>query len=202
MRTDTVDGGRKGKSPVALLLIDVINAFDFPEADNLLEFALPMAGKLRRLRENCHDQGIAVIYVNDNFGHWRSDFHRQVDRCLDKECKGRPIVSLLQPTEEDYFVLKPAHSGFFSTALEVLLRYLETETLIITGIATNMCVQFTANDAYFRNYRICIPRDCVAANTAKANDAALEQMAETLKVMIVNSSEMPWDDLHKKSAHT
>lgn len=139
MNTDTVDGGRKEKSPVALLLIDVINAFDFPEADNLSEVALPMAGKFRRLRQHCRGQGIAVIYVNDNLGHWRSDFHRQVDRCLEKDCKGRPIVSLLQPSDEDYFVLKPAHSGFFSTALEVLLRYLDSETLIITGVATNRC---------------------------------------------------------------
>jgi nicotinamidase-related amidase len=197
MKTDTIVRDNNEKSPVVLLLIDVINAFDFPDADKLLRFALPMADKLRQLRETCRGRGIAVVYVNDNFGHWRSDFRRQIDRCLDEGCKGRPIVSLLKPDEADYFVLKPAHSGFFSTALDVLLRFLNAETLIVTGIATNMCVQFTANDGYFRNYRICVPRDCVAANTAKANNTALEQMAETLKAIVVESSEIPWDELTK-----
>ena len=90
-------------------------------------------------------------------------------------------MKLLEPEESDYFVLKPKHSGFFSTTLETLLRYLETQTLILTGIAGNFCVLFTANDAYMRDYELAIPCDCVISNTAKENTEALQLMERYLK---------------------
>ena len=88
---------------------------------------------------------------------------------------------MLQPEEDDYFVLKPKHSGFFSTTLEILLRYLRSETLIITGLAGNFCVLFTANDAYMRDYRLMIPADCTASNSAAENREALVLMQKFLK---------------------
>ncbi len=88
---------------------------------------------------------------------------------------------MLQPEEDDYFVLKPKHSGFFSTTLETLLRYLGSETLIITGIAGNFCVLFTANGAYMRDYGLIIPADCTASNTAAENREALSLMRKFLK---------------------
>ena len=116
-RNPDLHGSAPDKSEVALLLIDVINDLDFPEANQLLRYARPMARKLLRLKERAKKAGVPVIYVNDNFGRWRSDFRRQVVHCLRKESRGREIVSLLQPEEDDYFVLKPKHSGFFSTTL-------------------------------------------------------------------------------------
>jgi nicotinamidase-related amidase len=111
-------------SPVVLLLIDVINDLEFPEGPSLLRHALPMARRLARLKQHAKKRGAAVIYVNDNFGRWRSDFKSQVDHCLKDGVAGRKIVELLRPDEDDYFVLKPAHSGFFSTTLDLLLRHL------------------------------------------------------------------------------
>jgi len=98
--------------------------------------------------------------------------------------RGRPIAELLRPREEDYFVLKPKHSGFFSTGLDTLLKYLGAQALIITGVATNNCVLFTANDAYMRDFELAIPSDCVAANTDEDNRYALEQMRSVLKADI------------------
>lgn len=95
-----------------------------------------MARTLLRLKRRVQKAGVPVIYVNDNFGRWKSDFRRTVDYCA-RHGRGRDIVRLLRPEEDDYFVLKPKHSGFFSTTLETLLRYLETQTLILTGIAGN-----------------------------------------------------------------
>lgn len=89
---------------------------------------------------------------------------------------GKAVVELLQPGLEDYFVLKPKHSGFFATTLDILLKYLGVRTVVLAGFATNICVLFTANDAYMRDYRLFIPGDCVAANTEEANRYALEQM--------------------------
>lgn len=188
-------GNVPDKSPVALLLIDVINDLDFPEADALRRHALPMAKKLAALKARAEKHRCAIIYVNDNFGRWRSDFKSQVQHCLADGVPGRELAELLAPKERDYFVLKPAHSGFYSTALEVLLKHLETTTLIITGLAANICVLFTANDAYLRGYRIYVPSDCVASNTAKLTRDALEQMRTTLKAHVTKSNAVPWRKL-------
>src|ERR1044071_6862480 len=174
-------GRAPDKSVTALLLIDVINDLDFPEANVLLRYARPMARRLLRLKQRARKAGIPVIYVNDNFGRWRSDFRRQVSHCLREKSRGREIVALLQPDEDDYFVLKPKHSGFFSTTLETLLRYLGSRKLILTGIAGNFCVLFTANDAYMRDYELIVPSDCTVSNTVAENRQALVLMRKFLK---------------------
>ncbi|MFL6590551.1 MAG: cysteine hydrolase family protein [Chthoniobacterales bacterium] len=180
-KNNDLHGSAPDKSEIALLLIDVINDLDFPEANQLLRYARPMARKVLQLKRRAKDAGIPVIYVNDNFGRWRSDFRRQVVHCLRENSRGREIVALLQPEEDDYFVLKPKHSGFFSTTLETLLRYLGSKKLILTGIAGNFCVLFTANDAYMRDYDLIIPSDCTASNTAEENRQALGLMKKFLK---------------------
>ena len=173
-------GSAPDKHQIALLLIDVINAFDFPEADQLLKYARPMARKLLHLKRRAQEAGVPIIYVNDNFGRWKSDFRRTVDHC--ERCgHGQDVVRLLRPEESDYFVLKPKHSGFFSTTLETLLRYLQTQTLILTGIAGNFCVLFTANDAYMRDFNLLVPSDCTVSNSKGENDAALRLMKKFLK---------------------
>ena len=168
-RNQDLHGSAPDKCEIALLLIDVINDLDFPEANQLLRFARPMARKILRLKVRAKKAGVPVIYVNDNFGRWQSDFRRQVQHCLRGDSRGHEIVTLLQPEEDDYFVLKPKHSGFFSTTLETLLHYLGSKRLILTGIAGNFCVLFTANDAYMRDYELIIPADCTASNSAAEN---------------------------------
>ncbi len=173
-------GSAPHKHRFALLLIDVINDFDFPEAEQLLRNARPMARVLLRLKRRAQKAGVPVIYVNDNFGQWKSDFRRTVDHCA-RNGRGGDIVKLLRPDENDYFVLKPKHSAFFSTTLETLLRYLETQSIILTGIAGNICVLFTANDAYMRDFNLFVPPDCIVSNTKKDNDSAIALMKKSLK---------------------
>jgi nicotinamidase-related amidase len=159
-------GSAPDKHKFALLLIDVINDFDFPEANQLLKYARPMSKKLLRLKRRAQKAGVPVVYVNDNFGRWKSDFRRTVEHCT-QHARGRKVVELLGPEDNDYFVLKPKHSGFFSTTLETLLRYLEAQSVILTGIAGNFCVLFTANDAYMRDFNLFVPSDCTVSNTKK-----------------------------------
>lgn len=177
----------------AILLIDVINDFDFPEADSLLTFARPMARRIAALKARARHAGVPVIYVNDNFGRWRSDFKSQVKHCLGPEAKGSEIVTLLQPDDDDYFVLKPKHSGFYASSLEVLLEYLGSEELVLTGVAGNICVLFTANDAYMRDYKIIVPPDCTASNTEAANQAAIEEIETVLKGDVRESRELSFE---------
>jgi nicotinamidase-related amidase len=184
-----------GKCPVALLLIDVVNDFDFPEADQLLRFARPMAERIAWLKGEARRVGIPSIYVNDNFGRWRSDFKAQVAHCLKPQAKGHDIVERLRPDEEDCFVLKPKHSGFYASSLDVLLGFLGARTLILTGVAGNICVLFTANDAYMRDYHLVVPRDCVASNTERDNENALEEIEQVLKGDIRPAAELDLREL-------
>jgi nicotinamidase-related amidase len=190
-------GSTPDKHKFALLFIDVINDFDFPEADQLLKYARPMARNLLRLKRRARKAGVPIVYVNDSFGRWKSDFRRTVEHCA-RHGRGPEVVELLGPEENDYFVLKPKHSGFFSTTLETLLRYLETQTLILTGIAGNFCVLFTANDAYMRDFNLFVPSDCTVSNTKKENDSALALMRKFLKADTRSSSEIALRIAQKK----
>lgn len=183
-------GNAPDKSPVALLIIDMINDLEFPEGEQILPAALAVAKKIAALRERCRTAEVPVIYVNDNFGRWRSDFNAQVEHCLQDGVRGQPLVELLRPEAEDYFVLKPKHSGFYSTSLAILLDYLQVKTVILTGIAGNICVLFTANDAYQRDFRLHVPRDCIASNTLADNEAALLQMEQVLQAATQESGEL------------
>jgi nicotinamidase-related amidase len=169
------------QADMALVLIDVINDLEFGGGDNLLTHAIPMAHALAALKRRAKARGIPAIYANDNFGRWRSDFPKLVQRCLHTGVRGQPIVAQLQPEEDDYFVLKPKHSAFFQTNLEILLNYLGATKLILTGIAGDICVLFSANDAYMRDFRIFVPADCIACETDERSREALVLMQRVLK---------------------
>lgn len=175
------DGTTPEKSSVVLLLVDVINDFDFPAARKLLKHALPAARKISALKKRLRSKNIPAVYVNDNFGRWRSDFRTQIERCLSGDNAGAAVASLLIPAESDYFVLKPKHSGFYASSLDVLLKNLGAQKLIITGFATDICVLFTANDAYMRDYEVIVPIDCTAAETTEARRRACAEMQRFLR---------------------
>jgi nicotinamidase-related amidase len=181
--------------PTALLLIDVINDLEFDTGAELAEHALPMAERLAGLVRRAREAGIPVVYVNDNFGKWRSDFRRQLEHCLEDGVRGERLARLLAPEEDDYVVLKPKHSGFYSTTLDTLLEYLQTRTLILTGLTTNNCVLFTASDAFLRDYSIVVPSDCVAAQSPEEHAHALAQMQALLKADTTPSEELDLERL-------
>jgi nicotinamidase-related amidase len=183
------------RSSVALVLLDVVNDLEFPGGERLARHAVPMARRLARLRARVRRAGIPVIYVNDNYGRWQSDFRRLTAHCRREGARGKPVVELLAPSDDDYFVLKPKHSGFFATTLDVLLAYLGVRTLVLAGVAGNICVLFTANDAYMRDYRLVVPGDCVASETSRENRQALEVMRTLLKADVTPSTRLRLDRL-------
>jgi nicotinamidase-related amidase len=174
----------------ALLLIDVINDFEFPRGDELFNRALPIAARIATLKALAVEVSIPIIYVNDNFGKWQSKFEDILERCLDTGVRGWPFVKQLVPTREDYFVLKPKHSAFYQTPLEILLKHLGAQRLILTGVSTNSCIVFTANDAYMRDLTLVVPQDCVAACNDREHQFALEQMKFMLKADVRPSAEL------------
>ncbi|MCL4861105.1 MAG: cysteine hydrolase [Caldilineaceae bacterium] len=184
------------QAETVLVLIDVINDLEFPGGENLLVHALPMAERLAAFKRRAKEAGIPVIYANDNFGRWRSDVRKLVRDSLDHDRRGRPMVELLQPDEDDYFILKPRHSAFYQTNLDILLKYLGAQALILAGVAGDICVLFTANDAYMREFRVIVPADCIASESAADNQQALALMERVLKADITPSTEL---DLTKQA---
>jgi nicotinamidase-related amidase len=173
---------------VALLLIDVLTTFQFPDGDAILQSALRMRDALVKLKTRARQARIPVLYVNDNFGDWRSEKEVLMGRCL--EAKGAQFIRPLLPDSEDYFVLKPMHSAFYMTPLEVLLQHLQVETLILTGLTSNSCITITAHDANMRGFDIYIPQDCSCARSAEEHTQALGQLEAMAGVHLARSTSL------------
>lgn len=194
-KTNDLHGNAPDECRVALLIIDMINAFDFEGAEALLPRALAAAKAIAALKQRARKARVPIVYVNDNFGRWRSDFRSLLDHCLRDGVPGKPIAELLRPGDDDYFVLKPKHSGFQYSALELLLAHLGVQTLVLTGVAGNFCVLFTAHDAYMRDFHIVVPSDCIASQTEDDDRAALAHMAKITKARTPRAADVDFADL-------
>lgn len=179
----------------ALLIIDIINEFDFEGSENLLHHTRPMVKPLLQLKKLAKEQGLPVIYVNDNYGLWREDVGDLIK--LAEEGIGKEIIEQFKPEKDDFFIIKPKHSGFYGTQLETLLNDLKVDNLILTGIAGDFCVMFTAFDAYMREYGLWVPSDCIASETAQDNDNALQLMHRSMSVHIAKSTEGNIEEVFK-----
>lgn len=164
----------------ALLIVDVINLFDFPRGAAMARRAVRPARRILRLRDRAHANGVPVIYVNDNWGRWRSDFKSIVADCSRPDRPGAPIVRILAPTPRDFFVLKPHLSGFHETPLDTLLQSGDVSTVVIVGFAADNCVFFTAVEAHMRDYDVIVPSDCCASEVDEERRHALAKMRKFL----------------------
>jgi nicotinamidase-related amidase len=197
-KSDDLHGSAPDDAAVALLLIDVINDLEFDGGEALLAQALPVAARIAALKRQATKVGIPAIYVNDNFGRWQSDFAKLLAHCLNDDVRGQPLAEQLQPEPDDYFVLKPKHSGFYATTLDLLLRHLRVRTVILTGLTGDICVLFTANDAYMRDVHLVVPADCVASQDPDENRHALRHMRRVLKADIRPSTALNLHALQAK----
>jgi nicotinamidase-related amidase len=166
----------------ALLIVDMISHWRFPDAQRLLPQAARIAPRIAALKARCRRAGVPAIYANDNHGMWRSDFRHVVEDSLARGGAGARITEQLAPDDDDYFVLKPKHSGFFATPLDLLLQHLQARRLIITGVASDQCVATTAVDARMRDYEPLAPADCIATQGAARNRRAIRHLEEALAV--------------------
>jgi nicotinamidase-related amidase len=194
-KNSDLHGNAPDEARAALLLIDVINDLEFEGGAELLVQALPMAARLAALKRRAKALGLPAVYVNDNFGRWQSDFAKLVRHCLETDVRGRPLAERLQPDDDDYFVLKPKHSGFFSTVLDTLLEYLQADTLILTGLTTESCVLLTAADAHMRDFHVIVPADCVASADPRAHERSLDHLRDVLKVHVAPSTTLDLEGL-------
>jgi nicotinamidase-related amidase len=168
----------------ALLIIDMINRFDFPGSENLLPKAFAAGDTVLRLRDAADSADVPTLYVNDNYGEWRSDRDGLIDHCLATSKGGRALIEKIRPREHDLFIIKPQSSGFYATNLPVLLPQLGADRLILTGVATDICILFTAADAHMRQYGLWVPPDAVASEHDEHGRWALETMQKSMNADI------------------
>ena len=178
-RQGIADGRSSG---TALLILDMISCWKFPDGDALMRRALRVSPAVAALRQRCSSRAVPVIYANDNSGQWRSDFNFVVREAMESPGGGGKIVQMLEPGDQDYFVLKPKHSAFFATPLELLLDHLRVRRLIVVGTATDQCVAATVADARMRDFDVVVPEDCVATLTAARNRRALIHFREVHQI--------------------
>ena len=172
----------------ALLIIDVINHFHFDHGSDLLKQSLHFLPSLLQLKRRAREKKLPIIYINDHYNLWQADFKKIISHCTTED--NEYFLSQIKPNEDDYFLIKPKHSAFYGTALNTLLFQLHINHLIITGVAGNICVLFTANDAYMRDYKLSCPRDCIASVNQQDNLYALTMMKNVLGANLTESEKL------------
>lgn len=176
------------RSRTVLLLIDYINPLDFPNVDRLEPAARRAARATAKLKARLAAAGAMTIYANDNYGHWHSDFRGLWEHCVARGSTSGWMARTLLPTPKDLVILKPRHSAFFATPLELLLGQMRAKHLIIAGLAADICVQLTAMDASLRGFKLWTPSDCTAAESTDACAASLDYMKRVLKARTAKST--------------
>lgn len=199
-KNQELHGNAPDESAVVLIIIDMINDLEFQGGEEIRAAAESVAERIAVLRERARAAGVPVIYANDNFGKWRSDFRQVVDHCLHDGVRGQRLAELLKPGPEDYFVLKTKNSAFFATTLDTLLDHLGAKRVILTGIAGDVCVLLTAAGADLRDYLVSVPVDCTASVRVTDNQAALAYMKRVLHADITESGMSDLEQLRDEQA--
>jgi nicotinamidase-related amidase len=185
---------RSAPGATALLIIDMINDLDFEGGAAMQSRAEAGAAAIAKLRDAADRRRVPVVYVNDNYGQWHSERSRLIEHCLRENSNGHNLVKQLEPRDGDYFVIKPQFSGFYSTNLPVLLPKLGVSRLILTGLAADICVLFTAADAHMREYDLWIPRDTVVSESDQRTGWALEIVRKSMSGEIRPTTELSLDE--------
>jgi nicotinamidase-related amidase len=177
----------RGRDGAALLIIDVLNPFDFEGAQALKARAEKIVAPILALRDAADAASAPTIYINDNFGEWHSEKSKLIERAR----AGGSFVDRLAPRECDYFIIKPQLSAFYATNLPLLLPKLGVGRLVLTGIATDLCVLFTAGDAHMRDYSLWVPADSSTAASDAATRAAMTLMRRGFNAETAPTSKLP-----------
>jgi nicotinamidase-related amidase len=175
-------------SSTALIVIDMLNAYEHDDADALTASAERVVPVIAELIGRAQEEDVPVLYVNDNFGAWTSDRNALLDTAL--AGRHRHLVEPIAPAADALFVVKARHSIFFQTPLEYLLGQEGVERVVLAGQVTEQCVLYSALDAYIRHLQVVIPRDAVAHIHAHLADAALELMERNMDAEVVPASEV------------
>lgn len=171
-----------------VLVVDMLNAYEHPDADQLSDNVADMVGTLADLIHRGRERDdVDVIYVNDNYGDFTGDWDDIVQGALDG---ARPdLVKPILPAPDCLRLSKVRHSAFYATQLDYLLQQIDPKRLVITGQVTEQCVLYTALDAYVRHYDVVVPPDAVAHIDADLGKAALKMMKSNMRAELLPAAQ-------------
>jgi nicotinamidase-related amidase len=172
----------------ALVVIDMINSYNHPDADKLTKSVEKRLPNMVDLVKRAADEDVPIIYVNDNFGAWKSSRDDLVEEAMNGDFKA--LVEPIKPADETMFVVKARHSAFYETPLEYLLRQEEIDRIVLIGQVTEQCVLYSALDAYIRHFEVAVPRDAVACIHEHLAEAALEMMELNMDADVTDSADV------------
>jgi nicotinamidase-related amidase len=172
-----------GDDGTAVLVVDMLNPYEHEDADILSGNVENVVEPIAELVRQAGEDGVDVIYVNDNYGDWRYSRDQLVKRALDGA--RRDLIEPIVPPEDASFVIKPRHTAFFETPLEYLLRQKGAGHVVLTGQVTEQCILYSALDAYVRHLAVTVPRDCVAHIHESLAEAALQMMERNMRANVV-----------------
>jgi nicotinamidase-related amidase len=171
----------------ALVVIDMLNTYDFEDADKLVPSAREVVPKIADLVARANEEGVRVIYVNDNYGDWNSSAEELMRHAMDGEHP--ELVEPLKPPEEAAFIIKARHTIFFGTPLEHLLAAEEIDRLVMVGQVTEQCILYSALDAHVRHIDVAVPADAVACIDPGWAQASLEMMESNMGADVTPSAD-------------
>lgn len=191
MACETLPGARVSKE-AALLIVDMVSDFSFEDGDRLFKRSLQIVDNLALLKRRLKSMDAPVVYVNDELGHGRDKLNEDLYELERRSAEAAEILSLIKPDDDDHWISKPQRSGFYGTPLGSLLLSLEVSSVIVAGVTTDICVLFTAHDAYMRGYSVNVPSDCCTAVEDAHHDQALRFMKRVAKARLVPSTSDRW----------
>ncbi|MFD8324511.1 cysteine hydrolase family protein [Streptomyces lydicus] len=174
-------------SQTALIVIDMLNSYEHEDAELLLPSVREALPRITALLDRARDSGIEVIYVNDNFGLWRSHHDELLDTVLSSP--HADLVEPVRPDEKSLFVVKARHSIFYQTPLEYLLRQRDIETVVLCGQVTEQCVLYSALDAHIRHFSVTVVEDACAPIHQDLAEAALRMMESNMQAHILRAGD-------------
>ena len=171
----------------ALIVIDMLSPYDFPDAEKLVPSAEKVVPNISSLIARAQDEGVPIIYVNDNYGDWNSSADELVQ--AGEQGKRPDLVEPLKPPEHASFVIKARHTIFYGTPLDHLLQTEEIDRLVLTGQVTEQCILYSALDAHVRHLEVAVPADAVAYIHEDLHEAALKMMETNMGADVTPSAD-------------
>jgi nicotinamidase-related amidase len=169
----------------ALIVVDMLNHYEHPDADLLIASVRERLPAVRELIERARDADVLTIYVNDNHGDWSAGRPEVSERAL--AGKAPDLIEPILPEPSLPFVVKARHSIFYETQLEYLLRQEEIERIVLTGQVTEQCILYSALDAYVRHFSVGIAEDAIAHIHPELAEAALRMMERNMNAEIASA---------------
>jgi len=176
-----------------IVIIDMLNDFIGPKAPLRCPDGEKIVPNLQKLVEFAHENGINVVFVQEAHRKNDADFRVRPVHAI-KGTWGSDFIPELRPDEEkgDYIVQKRRHSSFAYTDLDLYLREENIDTVVVTGVWTNVCVRSTASDALYHAYNVIAISDCCASKDEEMHQAGLRDMALFAEIVTLEEYMKEW----------